>query len=88
MQTQSASFFTGLRDDLTSLALDVVRSRHVDRVTLDDEKPLVDRAEFEAMYGPGSFRRQYDVNTGPGGSGSVLMLGVVAVGAFLLLKGG
>ena len=49
MQTTSSSYFSGLRDSLTSLGIDYGRSRLIDVETRSDDKNIPDRADIEAQ---------------------------------------
>ena len=81
-QTQSSSYFSGLRDDLTGLAIDLVRARHIDSQLVDDERNIPDQADVRAGFTGDAFK------AAPGGVpiGTWLFLGGAAALAVFAFK--
>lgn len=73
MQTQSADYFTGVRDSLTGLGLDFLRSKLIDVEKVSDTRNVNDTV---------------DVREGSSGFsiGGVLLVAAAVVGGVLLLK--
>lgn len=46
--TQSADFFTGLRDNIVDLGLDIVRAKHIDVERIGDDRNMPDQADLAA----------------------------------------
>lgn len=81
-QTQSGSYFTGLRDDLTGLAIDYTRARYIDSQTVDDEQNVPDQAD--QFYNESGRPHQ----PAPGGVSlsTWMMLGIVAAAGVFVFK--
>ena len=75
MQTQSADYFTGIRDNLTALALDWGRSKLIDVERPSDTRSVNDVVDVREGQA-----------TGTGGVGTMLLVAVAVVGGVLLLK--
>lgn len=74
MQTQSADYFTGVRDSLTGLGLDFLRSKLIDVERVSDTRNVndaVDVREGQAGFG----------NVGP-----MLLVAAAVVGGVLILR--
>lgn len=85
-QTQTANYFSGLRDQLTGVGLDILRARYIDAQTPQDEKNVPDEADFR--YNVGSVTGN-PLERAPGGvplsTWAVIGLGLVA-GVIVLKK--
>lgn len=53
MQTASSDYFTGLRDALTGLTLDVARSKLIDVETMNDTRDVPDYMDAKARQAAG-----------------------------------
>lgn len=82
-QTQSSSYFSGLRDDLTALAIDIVRARNIDSERLDDDQNIPDQADFRA-----GFNGNEPFTAAPGGVplATWLLIGVAGVVGIVVFK--
>ena len=69
-RTSSSDYFSGLRDSLTSLVIDVVRARSIDVETVNDDRPMRDNV---------------DVLTGQPGDPYAISPGGLTVPAWLLI---
>lgn len=84
--TSSTSFWQGLRDDITGLAVDYARARYVDVERQDDDKNIPDKADLR-------YWGRADDGTGlvsaPGGvplAGWLLIAAAAVAGAYLLKR--
>ena len=81
--TQSADYFTGLRDDITMLALDVARSRFIDVERLDDDRNFPDEADLRNAQRGGDPTQPAIAGMTIGGW---LLVGTAVVVGVILLK--
>lgn len=85
--TSGTDFWTGLRDQVTGLAVDYARARYVDVERPDDDRNIPDQAEWRLWGSSGGDGR--GTESAPGGVPLVgwLFLGAAAlVGAYLLKR--
>jgi hypothetical protein len=79
MQTSATDYFTGLRDSLTGLALDIGRAKLIDVERSDDDRYIYDGIDLSA--------NQQGTTQAMGLSiGTMLLIGVVLVVGVVLAK--
>lgn len=84
--TSSTDFWTGLRDNITGLAIDYARARYVDVEQPGDDRNIPDQADLR-YWGFGDDGS--GVVRAPGGvpiAGWLLIAGAAIAGAFLLKR--
>ena len=82
-QTESTSYWSGLRNDLTGLAIDIVRARHIDVEQFGDGDNLTDQADVRA-----GFTGQDSFVAAPGGIPITtwLLIGAAVAGGVIVFK--
>jgi len=82
MQTSSSSYWSGLRESLTGLAMDYARAKYVDVETAGDDRYMRDQAD---MRYSGGLTDERGINAG---TLALVVLGVavVGLGAYVALR--
>ena len=82
-RTNSSDFWSGLRDDVAELGLDVVRHRFIDVETAKDDRNLPDNAALRAGSNGGEYQPAV---AGMPITGWLIVGGIIVVGVVVLKR--